>query len=495
MLPSNDPEMYRRMSGGAPFASTGGGGFGGGYDGGGINPNNMYGGGSQSGFLDFYNRNRGGGGFGRNPMISDQLYRGPYDGGFGGGFGRRPSNPYGGGFGGGFGGGYMAPLPSPYRNPYYMDSLRGGGMGQVMPTNIPYRDPGYGSPMRTQNLIQSLGGPQTSFRDPNRKYNTMRMLENFRGGNMGSPYPMPYPMPSPGGKGGRMPMPGMPGKGGRMPGMPGKGGQMPPDQGMPPAGGEVPPAGTPPAGTPPAGEAPPAGGTPPADTTPANNLTDAQTNILAEQGFTEQEARDAFNAIIQDQAGTLDPRFADLIGTGYYRRIGEAFGLKDAAGNPVTLGGTTTVAGGRQNTPTEEKLAEMLQNIPQAGVPEESPPADAAPPADQPPAGESAPPPADAGSDVVAGGNPYYDSLTPEQRAAIDQIRQGGFSPFGTAQGLPGASLSPRDSNMMTYNLDPNRGVVTDYGYANSPNPFLGGIGSLYGVGGGTIPNLSGIRF
>ena len=35
---------------------------GGGYDGGGINPNNMYGGGSQSGFLDFYNRNRGGGG-------------------------------------------------------------------------------------------------------------------------------------------------------------------------------------------------------------------------------------------------------------------------------------------------------------------------------------------------------------------------------------------------------------------------------------------------
>ena len=235
----------------------------------------------------------------------------------------------------------------------------------------------------------------------------MRMLENFRGGNMG-PILSPYPMPSPyepygggfGGKGGRMPMPGMPGmpgKGGRMPGMPGKGGQMPPDQGMPNPDIGVDPIKDLPSdtGTPPAGGSPiedvdlsdvisgdmPGGGTPPADTTPANNLTDAQRNILAEQGFTEQEATDAFNAIIQDQAGTLDPRFADLIGTGYYRRIGEAFGLKDAAGNPVTLGGTTTVAGGRQNTPTVKKLAEMLQNIPQAGAPEESPPADAAPPA------------------------------------------------------------------------------------------------------------------
>lgn len=489
LMASNNPEMYRGMTGA---------GFGGGYGGGGINPNNMYGGGSQSGFLDFYNRNRGGGGSGGNPMISDQLYRGPYDGGFGGGFGRRPSNPYGGGFGGGFGGGYMAPLPGPYRNPYYMDSLRGGGMGQVMPTNIPFRDPGYGSPMLTQNLIQSLGGPQSSFRNTYRPYSTLGMLDRFRGGNMGSPYPMPYPMPSPGGKGGRMPMPGMPGKGGRMPGMPGKGGQMPPDQGMPPAGGEVPPAGTPPAGEAP----PPAGGTPPADTTPTDNLTNLQKTILAEQGFTEQEARDAFDAIIQDQAGTLDPRFADLIGTGYYRRIGEAFGLKDAAGNPVTLGGTTTVAGGRQNTPGEERLAQFQGNqtpyerrlaqvmadqgktreeavgqqdyalsqgfdtdgdgavsnkeyreeLARREAEQNTPPADQ-PPADQPPAGESAPPPADAGSDVVAGGNPYYDSLTPEQKAAIDQIRQGGF------------------------------------------NPYSMGIGGLYGIGGGMIPNFSGMRF
>ena len=38
--------------------------FGGGYDGGGINPGNMYGGGSNTG---------------GNPMISDMRYRGPYD--------------------------------------------------------------------------------------------------------------------------------------------------------------------------------------------------------------------------------------------------------------------------------------------------------------------------------------------------------------------------------------------------------------------------------
>lgn len=421
MLPSNDPEMYRRMSGGAPFASTGGGGFGG------------------------------------NPMISDMRYRGPYGGGFN--TGGAPFAYTGGGFGGGFGGGLMSPFPprrpSPYRNPYYMEPVYGGGMGQVRPTNIPFRDPGYGSPMLTQNLIQSLGGPQTSFRNTYRPYSTLGMLDRFRGGNMGSPFPMPYPpMPSPGGKGGRMPMPGMPGKGGRSsntsynytpgygPGMPGKGGQMPPDQGMPPTGGEMPPegGGMPPAEIPPAGGGTPETGTPPADTTPANNLTDAQRNILAEQGFTEQEARDAFDAIIQNRESTLDPRFRDLIGTGYYRRIGEAFGLKDALGNPVTLGGETAVQGidfpGQIITrkPSEDQLAQFQQNIPQTGAPEESPPADA-------------------GSGVVDEENPYLASLTPEQRAAIDQIRQGGF------------------------------------------NPFSMGIGGLYGVGGGMIPNFSGMRF
>ena len=34
-----------------------------------------------------------------------------------------------------------------------------GAWGQVIPTNIPFRDQGYGSPMLSQNLIQSLSGP------------------------------------------------------------------------------------------------------------------------------------------------------------------------------------------------------------------------------------------------------------------------------------------------------------------------------------------------
>jgi len=234
---------------------------------------------------------------------------------------------------------------------------------------------------------------------------------------------------------------------------------------------------------------------------------------------------------------TLDPRFKDLIGTGYYRRIGEAFGLTDAAGNPVTLGGTTTVAGGRQNTPGEEQLAQfqgnqtpyerrLAQVMADQGKTREQavgqqdyaisqgfdtdgdgavsnaeysaelarreaeqnnseepsdtsgaasqvitkgldgkdyPNPKAAAAADeiflanqggnQPPAGESAPPPA-SGSEMLAGGNPYLDNLTPEQRALVDQIRQGGFT-----------------------------------------NPYGAGIGSLYGVGGGMIPNFSGMRF
>ena len=389
--------------------------FDGGYSGGGINPNNMY-----------------GGGFGGNPMISDQLYRGPYDGGFGGGFGRRPSNPYGGGFGGGFGGGYMAPLPGPYRNPYYMDSLRGGGMGQVMPTNIPFRDPGYGSPMLTQNLIQSLGGPQSSFRNTYRPYSTLGMLDRFRGGNMGSPYPMPYPMPSPGGKGGRMPMPGMPGKGGRMPGMPGKGGQMPPDQGMPPAGGEVPPAGTPPAGEapPPAGGTPPAGGevppagTPPADTPTTQTPYEARLlEVMADQGKTREQA-------IAQQDYAISQGF-DTDGDGAVTNSEYAAELARRNATPPSPGDDIVIDEPPiLETPTPETQPPVREPVP-----------------------EAEPPPPDPASDVLAGGNPYLDTLTPEQRAAIDQIRQGGF------------------------------------------NPYSMGIGGLYGIGGGMIPNFSGMRF
>ena len=411
--------------------------------------------------------NQQGGGFGG-------MFPSPYGGGFGRGFGRQQYNPYGGGFGGGFGGGYMAPFPprrpSPYFNPYYMDSLRGGGMGQVMPTNIPFRDPGYGSPMLTQNLIQSLGGPQSSFRNTYRPYSTLGMLDRFRGGNMGSPYPMPYPMPSPGGKGGRMT------------GMPGKGGQVPPDQGMP-----QPDIGT---------NLPPQSDT---GTTPADTMTDLQRNILAEQGFTEQEARNAFDAIIQNQEETLDPRFRDLIGTGYYRRIGEAFGLKDAAGNPVTLGGATAVQGidypGQIITraPSEEQLAQFQQNIPQA-TPERTEIIDPA----------EGQPRTDGGYDS-SGINPYGMYDIPEERATASPYTtldlkninwDNVINEYPGVQEALSQSTGFNPQNMLGGRI--NKPFYDDetqiYNPSNNTSrSLLRGIGGLYGIGGGMIPDFSGM--
>ena len=136
---------------------------------------------------------------GYNPYSQPQSQRtslfdnyNPYSqGGLGGGY------TGGGNLGGRYGGGFGA---SPMR---YQGGNYGGGMGQIMPTNIPYRDPGYGSPMRTQNLIQNMGGPQ-SFRDPYRNQSTMDQLDNFRGNQYGSPQAGMPPMGGrPGGKGGR----------------------------------------------------------------------------------------------------------------------------------------------------------------------------------------------------------------------------------------------------------------------------------------------------
>ena len=153
--------------------------------------------------------------------------------GMGGGFpgGIDPREMYPGGFGGGrgvlpgemdFGRPPMRqpyfpprqqPMPPGYRNPYApspfyqqrfdryapmmpqgggggrygnqnMGSIWGGGMGQVIPTNIPFRDQGYGSPMLSQNLIQSLSGPN-NLMNPYRRDTTLDMLGRFRGGGGG----------------------------------------------------------------------------------------------------------------------------------------------------------------------------------------------------------------------------------------------------------------------------------------------------------------------
>jgi len=86
----------------------------------------------------------------------------PYPGSF------MPS-PYRGGKGG-RGGGYLS------RDSF--DPIRGGGMGQIIPTNMPFRDPGYGSPVRTQNLISAMSGPQDLMSD--RRMGSLNMLDQLR---------------------------------------------------------------------------------------------------------------------------------------------------------------------------------------------------------------------------------------------------------------------------------------------------------------------------
>ena len=104
-----------------------------------------------------------------------------------------------GGFNSGFGGGnqYSAPFYSMGRDS--LSPIRGGGMGQVVPTNIPFRDPGYGSPVRTQNLISAMSGPQDLMSD--RRMGSLNMIDQLRSR---PDYPGSFmPAPFRGGKGGR----------------------------------------------------------------------------------------------------------------------------------------------------------------------------------------------------------------------------------------------------------------------------------------------------
>ena len=162
------------------------------------------------------------------------------------------------------------PMPPMYRNPYApspfyqrrgfdpyapmmpqgrgrLGPVWGGGMGQVNPTNIPFRDPGYGSPMMSQNLIQSLSGPN-NLMNPYRRDTTLGMMDRFRGhgggfgggfgGGWGGMPNDPYYGGGFGGGYGQPPGGGFPG-GGMPPGRPGgKGGRSQPgmDQGYDPDG-------------------------------------------------------------------------------------------------------------------------------------------------------------------------------------------------------------------------------------------------------------------
>ena len=123
-------------------------------------------------------------------------------------------------------------------------------------------------------------------------------------------------------------------------------------------------------------------------------LTDLQRNVLAEQGLTPAEAQGAVRMIIAGQGNMLSPKFKELSGTGYWRRVGQAFNMVDASGAPITLGGSTAVAGGRTYTPAGEQYLQMLENkaaAEQNYTYGSAPPASTSPPADAPPA-ETAPP-------------------------------------------------------------------------------------------------------
>ena len=130
-------------------------------------------------------------------------------------------------------------------------------------------------------------------------------------------------------------------------------------------------------------------------------LTDLQMNVLAEQGLTPAEAQNAVRMIIAGQSNMLPDNLKGLLNTGYFRRVGEAFNMVDAAGQPITLGGATAVTGvdfpGQtvQYRPSAEQLAQMqalrdaaAQNY-TFGTP---PPADTQPPADTSPPAADTPP-------------------------------------------------------------------------------------------------------
>ena len=149
----------------------------------------------------------------RNPYAPSPFYQQRFDQ-------YAPMMPQGGGGGGGYfpRRGSQFPGGGRYGN-QNMGPIRGGGMGQVIPTNIPFRDQGYGAPMLSQNLIQSLSGPN-NLMNPYRRDTTLDMLDRFRGGGGwgGMPNDPYYGDPYYGGGGGG----GQPGggKGGNLPQVP-----------------------------------------------------------------------------------------------------------------------------------------------------------------------------------------------------------------------------------------------------------------------------------
>ena len=187
-------------------------------------------------------------------------------------------------------------------------------------------------------------------------------------------------------------------------------------------------------------------------------LTDLQKNVLAEQGLTPAEAQNAVRMIIAGQSNMLAPNLKGLLNTGYFRRVGEAFNMVDASGQPITLGGATAVAGidfpGQtiEYGPSAEQLAQMealrdaaAQNY-TFGTP---PPADN-PPADSPPA--DAPPADTPAADTPATGYTGFNVFEPPGGRDNISYKLSFEKNYGPAPVTPGAGASATE--LGRFNID-----------------------------------------
>ena len=215
-------------------------------------------------------------------------------------------------------------------------------------------------------------------------------------------------------------------------------------------------------------------------------LTDLQKNVLAEQGLTPAEAQNAVRMIIAGQSNMLAPNLKGLLNTGYFRRVGEAFNMTDAAGQPITLGGATAVTGidfpGQtvQYAPSAEQLAQMraLQEAAQQNYTFGTPPPADTSPADTPPADT---PPADTpAADTPATGYTGFNVFEPPGGRDNISYKLSFEKNYGPAPVTPGAGASATELgrfNIDTANYNRARNLWNSMSPANRAKDFFTAYG------------------
>ena len=215
-------------------------------------------------------------------------------------------------------------------------------------------------------------------------------------------------------------------------------------------------------------------------------LTDLQKNVLAEQGLTPAEAQNAVRMIIAGQSNMLAPNLKGLLNTGYFRRVGEAFNMVDASGQPITLGGATAVAGidfpGQtiEYGPSAEQLAQMealrdaaAQNYTFGTPPPADTPAADSPPADAPPADTPA-------ADTPATGYTGFNVFEPPGGRDNISYKLSFEKNYGPAPVTPGAGASATELgrfNIDTANYNRARNLWNSMSPANRAKDFFTAYG------------------